>query len=481
MAVRERRGKFDVAVLAASAGGVTALRTVIRALPANFPVPVILVLHRRAGTPEMLSELLRARAALPVRTATPGLLHGGVTVLPAATTAELSPPGHLSLRPGTPNRIADEVLACAATAFGPRVLAVVLTGRLSDGADGVRAVKRAGGRVLVQDPDDAAAPGMPRAALATGCVEHALPLPLIAPALIAYAMAPGGPSCSPCRCRPGPGSARARESRHDLRHPRVVGTFPKPQGAAVPLRWPMSAPTGSSHPDPRHNLLLGCLPGHEYDRLLPALEPVELDVRDPIFDRGTAITHLYFPVDCVLSLVATAEDETAVEVATIGHEGMAGLPAFLGTPTSPNDCFCQIPGQALRLPVPDLQRFLSGDGALHDVLHRYIQATMVQLAQSVACNRLHTTEERCARWLLQTRDRVGADEFLLTQEFLAQMLGVRRGTVSLTAGVLQQAGIIRYTRGRMTVLDAAALHEAACDCYDIVQAEYRRLSGSPGS
>jgi CRP-like cAMP-binding protein len=103
----------------------------------------------------------------------------------------------------------------------------------------------------------------------------------------------------------------------------------------------------------------------------------------------------------------------------------------------------------------------------------------VQLSQNVACNRLHTTEERCARWLLQTRDRVGADEFTLTQEFLAQMLGVRRGTVSLTAGVLQQAGVIRYTRGRITVLDPEALHEVACDCYDIVQAGYRRASAAP--
>jgi CRP-like cAMP-binding protein len=104
---------------------------------------------------------------------------------------------------------------------------------------------------------------------------------------------------------------------------------------------------------------------------------------------------------------------------------------------------------------------------------------MVQLSQNVLCNRLHTTEERCARWLLQTRDRVGGDQFELTQEFLAQMLGVRRGTVSLTAGVLQQAGVISYTRGRITVLDAEALHEAACDCYDIVQAEYQRLTAAP--
>jgi len=158
---------------------------------------------------------------------------------------------------------------------------------------------------------------------------------------------------------------------------------------------------------------------------------------------------------------------------------MAGLPAFLGTTDSPHDTVCQIAGTALRLSVGELRRFLSRDGALHALLHRYTQATMVQLSQSVACNRLHSTEERCARWLLQTRDRVGSDEFSLTQEFLAQMLGVRRGTVSLTAGVLQQAGVIRYTRGRITVLDPDALREAACDCYDVVQAGYRSATGPP--
>lgn len=241
----------------------------------------------------------------------------------------------------------------------------------------------------------------------------------------------------------------------------------------------MSSSGDSPSTDYQRNLLLRALPQDEFTRLVPALEPAALELRDPIFGRGKRIEHLYFPLDCVLSLVATVDGETVIEVATIGREGMAGLPAFLGVAESPNECFCQIAGNAVRLAVSDLRRFLNGDGALHGILHRYTQATMVQLAQNVACNRLHTTEERCARWLLQTRDRVGADEFLLTQEFLAQMLGVRRGTVSLTAGVLQQAGIIRYTRGRIAVLDADALHEAACECYDLVQAEHARIAAAP--
>ncbi|PRY48969.1 two-component system chemotaxis response regulator CheB [Geodermatophilus tzadiensis] len=187
----DRDHGFDVVALAASAGGVRALRTVVSGLPADFPVPVLVVQHRGAGTPELLSEVLRARAALPVRTATSGPLLPGVTVLPAGTTADLRPDGRLTLRACPTGRTADDLLTGAAAAFGPRVLAVVLTGRLSDGAAGVRAVRRAGGRVLVQDPDDAEAPGMPSAALATGCVEHILPLDLVAPALVAYAMAPG--------------------------------------------------------------------------------------------------------------------------------------------------------------------------------------------------------------------------------------------------------------------------------------------------
>jgi len=182
---------FSVVVLAASTGGVRALQAVVSALPADFPVPVLVVQHRGPGTPELLSDLLRARAALPVRTAAVGLLPPGVTVLPAGTAADLSHDGRLSVRPCVTVTTVDESFAAAAAAFGPRVLAVVLTGRLSDGAAGVRAVRRAGGRVLVQDPEDAEAPGMPSAALATGCVEHALPLALVAPALVAYAMAPG--------------------------------------------------------------------------------------------------------------------------------------------------------------------------------------------------------------------------------------------------------------------------------------------------
>ncbi|WP_448624936.1 Crp/Fnr family transcriptional regulator [Geodermatophilus sp. URMC 64] len=231
--------------------------------------------------------------------------------------------------------------------------------------------------------------------------------------------------------------------------------------------------------DARRNLILRALPDDEYERLIPAMQPVSLQVRDQVYLRNGNIDAVYFPVYGVLSLLATVEGEAVIEVATVGYEGMSGLPAFLGTATSPHDAFCQIEGGAMCLPTDRMRQILRGNGALHDLLHRYTQATIVQLSQGVACNRLHTTEERCARWLLQTRDRVGADEFTLTQEFLAQMLGVRRGTVSLTAGVLQQAGLIRYTRGRITILAPERLHQVSCDCYDIIQEEFRRIGLLP--
>ncbi|MGY1701680.1 chemotaxis protein CheB [Geodermatophilus sp. SYSU D00766] len=187
----DARGGFRVVVLAASTGGVRALSAVLGGLPADFPVPVLVVQHRGPGTPEMLGDILRARSRLPVRTAASGPLLPGVTVLPGRTTADVGDDG-LVLRCAPTLGGADHLLTSAAAAYGTGVLAVVLTGRLADGAEGVRAVRRAGGRVLVQQPDDAEAPGMPSAALATGCVEHALPLALVAPALVAYTMAPGG-------------------------------------------------------------------------------------------------------------------------------------------------------------------------------------------------------------------------------------------------------------------------------------------------
>ncbi|MCA1656896.1 MAG: chemotaxis protein CheB [Actinobacteria bacterium] len=182
---------FGVVVLVASAGGVGALTTVAAGLPEWFQAPILVVQHRAERAVDLLPKILAARSSLPVGGGVSGPLQRGITVVPAKATVDIDTSGGLSIRDCPSGRPADQVLTAVAKAFGPRVLAVVLTGRLSDGADGVRSVKRAGGRVLAQDPADAHAPDMPRAALATGCVEHVVPLHMIAPALVAYTMAPG--------------------------------------------------------------------------------------------------------------------------------------------------------------------------------------------------------------------------------------------------------------------------------------------------
>jgi CRP-like cAMP-binding protein len=164
-----------------------------------------------------------------------------------------------------------------------------------------------------------------------------------------------------------------------------------------------------------------------------------------------------------------------VEVGTVGNEGMLGLPVFLGADSSPGAAFCQVPGRALRMPAEALRAAASVEGPLRDLLQRYAQALMDQIAQSAACNRAHSTEERLCRWLLMTHDRVGADRFPLTQEFLGQMLGVRRAGVSATASILQRAGFIRYSRGTITITDRAGLESASCGCYRVVRDEFDRL------
>ena len=223
------------------------------------------------------------------------------------------------------------------------------------------------------------------------------------------------------------------------------------------------------------NFLLAALPDGEWQRMRPHLRVVTATLREVLYEVGQTIGYVDFPVSAVLSMITEVDGEAGVEVATIGREGMTGLPVFLGVSESPNKVLAQIAGTVIRMPATRLREFLLGDGALHAQLHRYVQATIVQLSQNVACNRLHTTEERAARWLLMTADRVGAPHFSLTQEFLAQMLGVRRATVSLTAGVLQSAGLISYRRGNISISDRPALEDAACDCYRAIHAEFERL------
>jgi CRP-like cAMP-binding protein len=222
----------------------------------------------------------------------------------------------------------------------------------------------------------------------------------------------------------------------------------------------------------RTNAVLRQLPDEEFRRLRARAEIVEANVGEQVYEPGEPITEVYFPLSAVYSLVAMVEHKIVVEVATVGHEGMVGLPLFLGAASTPHASFCQIPGAAVRLSASDLRKSLAQDGALHRGLNRLAQATMVQIAQNVVCNTTHELERRAARWLLTTHDRVHDDTFPLKQEFLAQMLGARRPSVSQTARRLQEEGLISYARGVMRILDRAGLERSACDCYGIVRAEF---------
>jgi hypothetical protein len=224
---------------------------------------------------------------------------------------------------------------------------------------------------------------------------------------------------------------------------------------------------------------LSKLPGRDLARLVDRAELVEAGAREAVYEPGGPIENVFFPLGCVFSTVGQAGRFWSVEVATVGREGMAGLPVFLGATSTPHASFCQVPGPALRLASDDLRRALGeGGGTLHQLLSRFTQATIVQIAQNVVCNNTHLTPQRAARWLLTTHDRIDREEFPLTQEFFSQMLGVRRPTASEAAGRLQDEGMIRYQRGVVTVLDRGRLERTACSCYAVVKSEFDALVAS---
>ena len=227
----------------------------------------------------------------------------------------------------------------------------------------------------------------------------------------------------------------------------------------------------------RRNAILAALPDEELSRLSDDMDVVESQVRTQVYEPGGPISDVYFPLASVFSVVGMADDRVAVEVATTGREGMVGLPVFLGAATTPHAAFCQIPGAAAKTTAAHLRRVLTHDGALHAALNRFTQATMVQIAQNVVCNSTHHLAERAARWLLTTRDRIDRDEFALTQEFLSQMLGVRRQAASGTARQLQAEGLISYRRATITITDTPGLEHVACSCYQIVKAEFDLITG----
>jgi CRP-like cAMP-binding protein len=228
---------------------------------------------------------------------------------------------------------------------------------------------------------------------------------------------------------------------------------------------------------PRGNRLLDALPDEELERLRPHLESVSLGLKDVLVEPDEPIEHVYFPINGACSMIATMKDGQEVEVGTIGNEGMLGLPVFLERETVPLRTISQVPGEAVRMRSEALRREVRPGDRLHRLLHRYTEATLVFAAQSSACNRLHSVEQRASRWLLHTHDRVGKDEFPLTQVFLALMLGVRRASVSEVASALQKQGSISYNRGLIKILDRPGLEAKSCECYDVIRAEFNRLPG----
>jgi CRP-like cAMP-binding protein len=232
-----------------------------------------------------------------------------------------------------------------------------------------------------------------------------------------------------------------------------------------------------SEHDRRTNRLLSLLSDADYEQLRPHLSPLAFSYKKSLYEAGRAIDHVYFPIDGVASLVITTADGASAEVGTIGSEGLVGLPICLGDQQAPSSVYVQVPGTALQMDARLFRHALERSPTLALVMLRYAHAFFNQVAQSAACAHLHKVEQRCCRWLLMTRDRMPTGDFLLTQEFLGMMLGVRRTTVTEAMGKLQKAGLVRYRRGHVTILDHEALLQRTCECYEISKLEFDRMLG----
>ncbi len=230
--------------------------------------------------------------------------------------------------------------------------------------------------------------------------------------------------------------------------------------------------------EPPINRLLALLSSRDYAILRPLLERLPLDYKQSLYRADKPLEFVYFIETGVGSLVNTMTNGQAAEVGTIGNEGIVGLPLVLGDVQAPTAVYVQVPGEGLRMKASLFRRELARSPTMQVVMLRYVHALFNQVAQSAACNHFHSLEQRCCRWLLMTRDRMDSDNFLLTQEFLAMMLGVQRPGVSIAAGALQRAGLITYTRGNVSILDGAGLKKRSCECYGVSKREFDRLLGA---
>jgi CRP-like cAMP-binding protein len=226
------------------------------------------------------------------------------------------------------------------------------------------------------------------------------------------------------------------------------------------------------------NQILVALPLVEYQRIAPHLKLVDLISGEILLEPNEPIQKIYFPQRAMISLVSIMMDGSTTEIGLIGNEGMIGLSAILGGSSTISRTIVQVSGTALEVPAEIIRQEFQRGEKLHELLLLYTQALLTQVSQSAACNRQHNIEARLARWLLSVQDCILQDELPLTQEFIANMLGTRRSGVTVAAGILQQAGIIRYSRGRIMILDQEGLEDTACECYHLIQNEFLRLLGS---
>ncbi|MHB8536256.1 MAG: Crp/Fnr family transcriptional regulator [Sulfuricaulis sp.] len=227
---------------------------------------------------------------------------------------------------------------------------------------------------------------------------------------------------------------------------------------------------------PKDNNLLSALPAEVFDRLLPNLKPVSMPLGKVLYEPGVELEHVYFPVPgCIVSMLYVMADGASAEIAVVGDEGMVGIALFMGGDTTPSRALVQSAGQAYQLKGAELKKEFERHTGFQHLLLRYTQALITQMSQTAVCNRHHSVEQQLCRWLLLSLDRLSTNELTMTQELIANMLGVRREGVTEAAGKLQSQGLISYSRGRITVLDRPGLEKQVCECYAVVKKEYDRL------
>jgi CRP-like cAMP-binding protein len=227
--------------------------------------------------------------------------------------------------------------------------------------------------------------------------------------------------------------------------------------------------------DPKQNQLLAALPPAEWERWLPDLELVELPLGQVLYESGRTLAHVYFPTNAIVSLLYVMENGASAEIAVVGNEGVVGISLFMGGGSTPSRAVVQSAGRGYRLSARNIEQEFNRSGPVMHLLLRYTQALITQMAQTAVCNRHHSLDQQLCRWLLLSLDRLDGNQLAMTQELIANMLGVRREGVTEGALKLQTAGLIKYARGRITVLDRPALEARTCECYAVVKKEYDRL------